>query len=56
MLMLETGQLEVTMNGETKRLTPGSVVFVASNDLHGWKNPGTEHARYFVIALGGDGA
>jgi len=56
LLMLQTGQLEVTMNGETRRLTPGSVVFVASNDLHGWKNPGTTPAQYFVIALGGDAA
>lgn len=53
-LMLRTGQLEVTMDGETTRLTPGSVVYVASNDLHGWKNPGPERAQYFVIALGGD--
>jgi quercetin dioxygenase-like cupin family protein len=56
MLMLQTGQLEVTMNGETRRLTPGSVVFVASNDLHGWKNPGPERCQYFVIALGQDSA
>jgi quercetin dioxygenase-like cupin family protein len=55
-LMLQSGQLEVTMNGETTRLTPGSVVFVASNDLHGWKNPGTTPAQYFVMALGGDAA
>jgi quercetin dioxygenase-like cupin family protein len=55
-LMLRSGQLEVTMNGETTRLTPGSVVFVASNDLHGWKNPGTTPAQYFVMALSGDTA
>ena len=53
-LLLKSGALEVTMNGETTRLTPGSVVYVASNDLHGWKNPGQEPARYFVMALGGD--
>jgi quercetin dioxygenase-like cupin family protein len=53
-LMLRSGQLEVTMNGETTRLTPGSVVYVASNDLHGWKNPGPAKAEYFVMALGGD--
>jgi len=52
MLMLRTGQLDVTINGETKRITPGSVVFVASNDFHGWKNPGPERAQYFVTALG----
>jgi hypothetical protein len=28
------------------------VAYVASNELHGWKNPGTDRAQYFVIALG----
>lgn len=55
-LMLQSGQLDCIMNGETIHLTPGSVVYVASNDLHGWKNPGTQPAQYFVISLSGDGA
>ena len=33
-------------------MTPGSVAYVASNEMHGWKNPGAERAQYFVIALG----
>lgn len=53
-LMLKSGQLDCIMNGETIHLTPGSVVYVASNDLHGWKNPGTTPAQYFVISLSGD--
>ena len=53
-LMLQSGQLDCSMNGETIHLTPGSVVYVASNDLHGWKNPGTAPAQYFVISLSGD--
>jgi quercetin dioxygenase-like cupin family protein len=52
MVMLQAGQLDVTIEGKTTRLTPGSVAYVASNELHGWKNPGTERAQYFVIALG----
>jgi quercetin dioxygenase-like cupin family protein len=52
MVMLQTGQLDVTIEGKTTHLTPGSVAFVASNELHGWKNPGTDRAQYFVIALG----
>jgi quercetin dioxygenase-like cupin family protein len=56
MLMLQSGILDVTMNGETRRIQPGSVVFVASNDLHGWMNAGPEPAQYFVIALGTDAA
>jgi len=52
MVMLQTGQLDVTIEGKTTRLTPGSSAYVASNELHGWMNPGTERAQYFVVALG----
>ncbi len=52
MVMLQTGTLDVTIEGKTTRLTPGSVCYVASNELHGWKNAGTDRAQYFVIALG----
>lgn len=51
-VMLQTGVLDVTINGKTTHLTPGSLAYVASNEEHGWKNPGTERAQYFVIALG----
>jgi quercetin dioxygenase-like cupin family protein len=52
MVMLQSGLLDVTVEGKTTRLTPGSVAFVASGELHGWKNPGPERSQYFVIALG----
>ena len=51
-LMLRTGALDVTIGGQTTRVTAGSVVYAASNQEHGWKNPGPERAEYFVIALG----
>jgi quercetin dioxygenase-like cupin family protein len=51
-LMLRSGQLDVTISGETTRATAGSVVIVASNEMHGWRNAGSEPAMYFVIALG----
>ena len=54
MLLLERGILDVTMDGRTTRLTPGSVAYVASNHQHGWKNPGDSSAEYFVIAFGRD--
>jgi quercetin dioxygenase-like cupin family protein len=54
MLLLERGILDVTMDGRTTRLTPGSVAYVASNHQHGWKNPGDTPAEYFVIAFGRD--
>src|SRR5690348_16202599 len=39
-LMLQTGTLEVTIEEATTRVTPGSVVYVHSNEMHGWKNAG----------------
>jgi mannose-6-phosphate isomerase-like protein (cupin superfamily) len=53
-LMLQDGALDATINGETTRLTAGSVIYLASNDLHGWRNPGPGRAQYFVFALGRD--
>jgi quercetin dioxygenase-like cupin family protein len=40
------------MDGVTTRVSAGSIVYAASNVLHGWKNPGPEPAEYFVLALG----
>src|SRR4051794_9558546 len=51
-VMLQTGQLDVTIEGKVTRATPGSVVYVNSNEMHGWKNPGPEPAQYFVMAIG----
>ena len=51
-VMLRRGNLDVTIEGRTTRLTPGSVASVASGQLHGWRNPGPEPAESFVIALG----
>jgi XRE family transcriptional regulator, regulator of sulfur utilization len=45
------GTLEVTLNGETKRLGPGSVIYSGFNDLNGWKNIGDKPARYTVLSL-----
>src|SRR5215471_5020583 len=50
MFLIQDGLLDVTVNGTTSRLTPGSVFYVNSNDLHGVRNPGPKGARYFVIA------
>jgi quercetin dioxygenase-like cupin family protein len=51
-VMLRRGSLDVTIEGRTTRLTAGSITCVASGEMHGWRNPGTEPAEYFVIALG----
>ena len=52
--MLRSGQLDVTISGQTTHATAGSVIYVASNELHGSHNPGPDPAMYFVIALGRD--
>jgi quercetin dioxygenase-like cupin family protein len=54
LLMIRRGTLEVTMLGKTENYGAGSVLYLASNDEHGWKNAGTEPAEYFVVALGTD--
>jgi len=50
-VMLQKGIVDATIEGTTTRLTPGSVVYVASNQFHGWRNAGTEPSQYFILAL-----
>jgi mannose-6-phosphate isomerase-like protein (cupin superfamily) len=52
LLFIREGELEVTINGQGTRLGPGSCAYLASNDLHGYRNVGTVPAKYFVLALG----
>jgi quercetin dioxygenase-like cupin family protein len=52
--MLREGTVDMTISGQTTRLAAGSVAYVASNELHGLVNSGSEAAHYFVIALGND--
>jgi quercetin dioxygenase-like cupin family protein len=56
MVLVREGQLEVTIAGRATRIGAGSVAFVASNEMHGWRNTGSAPARYFVFALGDDNA
>jgi mannose-6-phosphate isomerase-like protein (cupin superfamily) len=56
MVLLVEGTLEFTVNGKATRAGEGSVLFAGSNDEHGIFNPESTHARYFVLALGSEGA
>ena len=49
MLIIRQGTVEALVNGEWKRVGPGSVIFFASNQLHGSRNVGPEPAVYHVI-------
>jgi quercetin dioxygenase-like cupin family protein len=51
-VLLQSGQLDVTLGSVTTRVDAGSVVWAASNQQHGWRNPGPGRAQYFVLALG----
>ena len=48
-VVLASGKLEVFSNGTTQVLGPGSVIFNASNQMHGVKNVGDVPATYHVI-------
>ena len=52
MWLIREGTVELTVNGTSYRLGPGSVGFVHSNDEHGIKNVGDTAATYFVVAVG----
>jgi len=56
MVLVREGGLEVTIAGRAARIGAGSVAFIASNEMHGWRNTGSAPARYFVFALGDDDA
>jgi quercetin dioxygenase-like cupin family protein len=49
LILICQGTVETLSNGEWKRVGPGSVIFNASNQLHGLKNVGTDKAIYHVV-------
>ena len=52
MWLIREGTVQLTINGTSHVMGPGSVGFVHSNDEHGIKNIGTTSATYFVVAVG----
>lgn len=49
LLIIKEGTVESLVNGELKRVGPGSIIFQASNQLHGIRNVGDTPATYHVI-------
>ncbi len=49
LLVIKEGTMEVTINGKAQLAPAGSIVFYASNDLHGLRNAGDVPATYFVF-------
>ncbi len=51
-MMIREGTIEFDNDGKKERVGPGSVIFAASEVMHGIKNVGDTPANYFVIAIG----
>jgi XRE family transcriptional regulator, regulator of sulfur utilization len=49
LIILREGTVEALVHGEWKKLGPGSIIFQASNELHGIKNVGSGPATYHVV-------
>ncbi len=56
LIIVKEGVLESTQKGEVKRAGPGSIIYEASNELHGVRNIGTTSATYYVIKWYSPGA
>ncbi len=51
LIIVKEGTLEVMINGRTQEAGPGSIFFLASNDLHGLRNVGSGQASYHVLRI-----
>ncbi len=49
LIIIREGECETLSDGKWVKVGPGSVVFNASNSLHGFRNVGTTPATYHVI-------
>jgi len=50
LLIIKQGKVEALIDGKWLPAGPGSVIFLASNQLHGLRNVGADQAVYHVIA------
>jgi XRE family transcriptional regulator, regulator of sulfur utilization len=49
LIIIKEGTFEVMQNGTTTEAGPGSVIFEASNEMHGLRNVGDTPGTYFVV-------
>lgn len=49
-LIVKEGTVESLVNGQLKRIGPGSVIFQASNQMHSIRNVGETKATYHVFS------
>ena len=48
-IVIKEGMVESLVNGETRRVGPGSVIFQAANQMHAIRNVGETPATYYVF-------
>jgi quercetin dioxygenase-like cupin family protein len=49
LVIIKEGTVESLVNGELKRVGPGSIIFQAANQMHSIRNVGSGPATYHVI-------
>jgi len=49
LILIKEGTVESTLNGVSRQVGPGSVIFQASDEMHGIRNSGQTPATYFVV-------
>lgn len=49
-IIIKEGTVEALVNGEKKKVGPGSVIFQASNQMHAIRNAGKTPTTYHVIS------
>jgi quercetin dioxygenase-like cupin family protein len=55
-IILAEGTLEAYFDGKTENVEAGSVIWLASNQMHSVRNAGTTPCHYYVIELRGNEA
>jgi quercetin dioxygenase-like cupin family protein len=48
-ILLTSGELDVSVNGQKHHAGPGSLIFLASNDAHNLTNTGKTPATYYIV-------
>ncbi|MDI3254748.1 MAG: cupin domain-containing protein [Bacillota bacterium] len=52
LFLISKGTVEVTIQGKSTTIGPGSAAFIHSGEEHGIRNTGQGPAQYFVVAIG----
>ncbi|HVT87273.1 MAG TPA: cupin domain-containing protein [Tepidisphaeraceae bacterium] len=50
-MIVKDGTLTAMINGQFTKMETGSIIHIAPNDLHGWKNTGNVPATYYVFRI-----